>query len=147
MKASITLCVLSLLALSMVLPACASLVGTAGPIPQADVTPTPTPIPAADSALSSAEPVNIDSNVSSDNMPLDVGSITGLDPASANALEAAINNAWLPVTASSLSPLLEPVGYDETGLVLSPISQMISSSLSPLPAGMISSDYLDGLFE
>lgn len=122
-----------LLILAIVLPASASLVGTAGPWNQAPTptpapSPGPSPVPVAAIGNTLANPVVITSN-------------NDLDPVSAAALnDAMMNMAWSPVLGGDLSPFQDVKSLGGASVGVQPIDKILYDILSTIPLGSMISD-------
>jgi hypothetical protein len=140
MRRPIILCIMSLLVLSIVLPASASLVGNAGPFmgqapsPTPVPSPSPSPVPVAAVGNTLANPVIITSN-------------NDLDPVSAAALNDAMRNfAWSPVLSSDLSPFQDVKSLGGATVAVLPNDKILYNILSTIPLGSLMSGDLGWSF-
>jgi hypothetical protein len=130
MRISIITCILSLLTLSMLLPASASLVGTAGlPWSPTESTNEPglSPSPAAVSNITKLDPG-----------PLVISSNAALDPVTAASINSTVMDmAWSPVMDSDLSPFQDISSLGGATVEVKPIDKILSSIMGTIPLGAI----------
>jgi hypothetical protein len=134
--------IMSLLVLSIVLPASASLVGTSGLYPwdlAPTQTPTPTPTPTPGPGPSPVPVAEVGNSLSN---PVVITSNNAIDPVTAAAINKKVSDlTWTPVLGSDLSPFQDVKSLGGASVAVQPIDQILGSILGTIPIGsMISGD-------
>ena len=134
MRRLIMLSSLCLIILAIVVPASASLVGTAGPF-MGQGAPSPTPVPGP-----SPGPVPVAAVGNTLANPVIITSNNDLDPVSAAALNDAMKNfAWSPVLSSDLTPFQDVKSLGGASVAVQPIDKIMYSIMSTIPHGSLMS--------